>query len=58
MFLLHPRHPPSLCSESEWITADVRLTFKTSGVEFDEELGSARCLDDGLDALKLNVGLL
>ena len=36
----------------------IHLTFQTSGVEFDEELSSARCLHYGLDALKLNVGLL
>lgn len=42
----------------EWTLVGVPLTFQTSGVEFDEELSSARRLHYGLNALKLNVGLL
>ena len=34
------------------------LTFQASGVKLNEELGSAGRLHDGLDALKLYVGLL
>ena len=34
------------------------LTFQTSGVKLDEELGSAGRLHDGLDTLELYVGLL
>lgn len=34
------------------------LTFQTRGVEFDEEFGPAGCLHNGLDALKLDVGLV
>lgn len=33
------------------------LTFQAGGVELDEELGAAGRLHDGLDALKLDVGL-
>ena len=43
---------------SKWTLVDVCLTFQTSGVEFNEELGSARRLHYGFDALKLDVGLL
>lgn len=34
------------------------LTFQTGRVELNEELGAAGRLHDGLDALKLDVGLL
>ncbi len=49
---------PCLCCNSWWSLVDVHLTFQTSGVELDEELGSARRLHDGLNALELDVGLL
>lgn len=47
----------STCETLKWCRHG-HLTFKTSGVEFDEELGSARGLHYGLDALKLDVSLL
>lgn len=34
------------------------LTLQAGGVELDEELGAARRLHNGLDALKLNVRLI
>lgn len=43
---------------AEQIFGDVLLTFKTSGVEFNEELGSACCLHYGFNAFKFNVCLL
>lgn len=36
----------------------IHLTFQTSGVKLNEELGPARCLYYGLNALELDVGLL
>lgn len=47
-----------MCCGSLKRCSHVDLTFKTSGVKFDEELGSARRFHYGLDALKLDVGLL
>lgn len=36
----------------------IHLTFQTSGVKLNEELGPARRLYYGLNALELDVGLL
>lgn len=45
-------------SESQKGCRHVCLTFQTGRVELNEEFGPARRLHDGLDALKLYVGLL
>lgn len=34
------------------------LTFQAGRIELNEELGAAGCLHNGLNALKLNVGLV
>lgn len=54
----NPKGKKTMCCASLKRCSHVHLTFKTSGVEFDKELGSARCFHYGLDALKLDVGLL
>lgn len=54
MLFIHYTHPLNI----EQIWGDGLLTFKTSGVEFNEELGSACRLYYGFNAFKFNVCLL